>query len=263
MLVKPKFTWNDETVDLLRREVANQLSAAEISVEFARYYAAGPSRNAIIGKCSRLNIPLGKAERAVEVAQRARPKRYFPWDDPTCDKRFRELIAAGRSSAQIALAMAASFPTLPTLTAGNVQMRAAIMRLSLARARIRAPIVVQPEQPIEPEPAPQPEPAAPEQQEPTKAAPFNQANLVTFMDLAFGMCRYPVGDPDPEDGQFFCGEQSKQGESYCGRCYAITHTRQLKRTPAQIEVDESRRRIGRLRLPPGTQWIKSGGRAHV
>lgn len=199
MLEKPKFTWNDETVAMLRREVASGYSATQISNEFARYYSAPPSRNAVIGKAHRLGLTLG---------------------------------GGTSSSPRNAAGQPAPAP------------RAATPRRVQPAPQRPAPRLVEP-------------PPPPLIQIEHTATHHETTGLVTLMGLKASMCRYPVGEPDPDHGQLFCGAATDEPtDSYCPKCYAITHTRQVKRTPAQIEADESRRRLGRLRNPAGKQWTR-------
>lgn len=51
-------TWDDAKIERLRQLVGEGLSAAEVAEEFSVIYKANVTRNAIVGKCHRANIPL-------------------------------------------------------------------------------------------------------------------------------------------------------------------------------------------------------------
>jgi GcrA cell cycle regulator len=63
-------SWTDERVELLRKLAGDGLSATEIAAELG-----GVTRNAVIGKCARINVPLsGRLGRKPNEPRRPRTK---------------------------------------------------------------------------------------------------------------------------------------------------------------------------------------------
>lgn len=58
---------------------------------------------------------------------------------------------------------------------------------------------------------------------------------VTLFDLQSGDCRWPMGDPhDP--GFLYCGDNVRDGSSYCAAHHAIAYTPSTNRRPGKGDV---------------------------
>lgn len=58
---------------------------------------------------------------------------------------------------------------------------------------------------------------------------------VTLLDLKSGDCRWPMGDPrDP--GFLYCGDNVRDGSSYCAAHHAIAYTPSTNRRPGKGDV---------------------------
>lgn len=226
------FRWNDETDGTMLRMQQEGRSASEIATHFGEQYGTFVSRSAVIGRLYRLRGYKRDAPRNAPKPPRLQPRR-FVWS-PVTVQRFRELVEDGYPSAEIASRMAISFPILPQLTISAVTARASVMGLKIRngnKARIR---------PYEPKPEIKPEsivvieaPAAP--------APVEDEGPIGLMDLRDGRCRFPVGMPDVERGQLFCGAPSDPAKPYCPSCAKLAYRPSPPRSVQQEAAIEKRR----------------------
>lgn len=255
-MLKRSFKWNDETTAEMLRMRGEGQTAAQIAEAFAEVYANPPSRNAVLGRARR------KGACKTSPPGLARRKKRFVWNDVTL-ARFRELVEEGFQPFEISARMRQSFPHLPQLSPSAISTKASEIGVEIRGRRARPSLLPKPARVAEPhiEIAPEPEPIIFAQREPEP----NAGGLITLMEIRNGRCRYPVGMPDPDRGQMFCGESSDPAESYCPKCYALTHTRPVKRTQAQIEADHIRRMLARKRNAAlgGSIWGGNRERAHV
>lgn len=66
---------------------------------------------------------------------------------------------------------------------------------------------------------------------------------ITILELAEGMCRWPVGDP-LEDDFHFCGNETREGSSYCAGHHSLAYrpyTGQRKDQGRDWDVDRHKR----------------------
>lgn len=169
-------TWSDEMVAALKRQHEDGLSFAQIADEMAKEFRVHLTRNAVIGKARRLDLPMrnGSGERLKE------PR------DP-----YREVAAEmGLDPAQKPL-------------------------YRIARKKHSYPIVRKHRKRTESAPL-LPEPAPPTEPIPDASADLliPVAQRKTLMTLEQKDCRWPVGEPGTE-GFFFCGAEKAWGRPYC------------------------------------------------
>jgi GcrA cell cycle regulator len=84
-------------------------------------------------------------------------------------------------------------------------------RLQQRRERALLKLITQP-QPLPPPPVPRPD-----------------FLYLTFEQIQYGDCRYPVGDGNPF---VYCGNPTVKGSSWCLHCYRITHAPMIVRRTA-------------------------------
>jgi GcrA cell cycle regulator len=170
-------TWTNEALAILRRM---HTAGAPFSA-IAEAIGGGMSRNAVIGKATRLGIT---GDRRVTA---------YNWTPEQID-RLRLLHAEGHTAADIAKTIGASESTV------GKKLRA----LHLARGRWpKGPTKVRtspPKSKLLPPTPPEP-PRAPD------------CEPVTLLQLEFHHCRFPIGEVKGPD-TLFCGDAKKVG-SYC------------------------------------------------
>lgn len=133
-------TWTDERIELLKRHFAAGLSCREIAADI------GVSRNAVIGKLSRLNLTRGRSGD---------------------DRKLERSLAPVRATRAV-----------PRL---QYEMLATIYGESDA---------------------------------PVTAAPIDDANRCSLLELSENRCRWPISTPGEEDF-CFCGNTAPDGQPYC------------------------------------------------
>lgn len=217
MLDKPDFAWNDETEELLRVCLLNGLSASQAAYAIGERYRNGPSRNAVIGRARRRGMKLGKGNGAAVTVSRPSidpSRRLFPWGHPRCDAAFRELVARGLNSDEVAIELAKAFPAAPAPSSAAVRTRASRLGLKIfggKPARIK-------EVPAHCSPLPEQSQDGGREVESSpdlpSAATFPEGG-VTIADLEHWMCRWPNGDPRDLEAFRYCGGRSLAGRSYC------------------------------------------------
>ena len=165
--------WSDEVIAQLRGLWAEGHSTAEIGRRL------GVTKNAIVGKAHRLDLPA-----------RPSPIRRDPDVPPVRRSVVRRVEG----------------PTLPPLpsTTGETGSGFSVFTSAVAPAPVRPPVVARP---IAPRPVtPQPRPAAPPPPRPVAVAPRPYGRIVT--------CCWPIGEPGTRDFRF-CDIPSEPGRPYC------------------------------------------------
>ena len=183
---KPRMSWSDERVELLKRLWGEGQSASQIAKELG-----GVTRNAVIGKVHRLGLsnrngsaPAANAAPVVEAEDAATAEAAQPAAKPA-PKPVAEPEAAEEPDEEEAEAPVA------------------------AAVRIKAII-----------PAGQPLPPQPSANEidPEALAKVSEiekkAKRLSLMELTERTCKWPVGDPATEDF-WFCGLPVQTGKPYC------------------------------------------------
>lgn len=229
METKPVFSWNDETVALLRNAVLNSFSATEAAGEFAARYVKPPTRSAVIGKAFRLGLSFGVGRAPAAESIRVRQRNHFPWT-PRADDKLRECVVNGKSVREIITVMATTFHAAPALTEKAIRARAHKIGVSFARIARTVPSV----EPIR-IPAPKVSPPVSAQDESGRevdpspdlpSAISASKGGVALFDLERWMCRFPSGDPRDLDTFRYCGAVVDDGESYCSSCRRRVYTRE-------------------------------------
>ncbi|MFA5567997.1 MAG: GcrA family cell cycle regulator [Trueperaceae bacterium] len=177
--------WTPERVELLKTLRAEGHSASQI----AKRLGGGVTRNAVIGKVSRL----GLKRDAASFPTRRPP---FLWTQDL-DKRLRRAVKDGRTDAEIALELGAPL--------ASVSHRRRVLGLD-KRGVYRRPTLV----------FSRPESAAAthgEVRPPEPPDPADAPGKRTLLTLAFGECKWPMAQVQGE--WTFCGEQQAGEGPYC------------------------------------------------
>lgn len=182
--------WCDAAIDRLRDLAATGLSAGEVSHVLSREFDDSFSRNAVIGKASRLGIVFGggTASKARAIALKPKAARMTKaarsaseWDEAR-ERRLRDLARSGHSAREIAEVLGA--------TKNAIVGKAARMMVRLtgrARPVSRRPVV---------------DPGAP-----------NPSLSVLFLERARGQCTVILDDTAPILERRCCGAPVS-GERY-------------------------------------------------
>lgn len=166
--------WTDERVERLKRLWAEGLSASQIAAQLG-----GVSRNAVIGKVHRLNLP-GRVKAGGPATTTRAPKR-----PAAATPAARPTTFAARPAAA---ASASAAPTnRPVSRPANIISSSDSMDLTVL--------------------------------EPVELTPVNdrampQARRLVLTELTERTCKWPVGDPLKEDFHF-CGAEACDGSPYC------------------------------------------------
>ncbi len=184
--------WTPERVELLKKLHAEGHSASQI----AKRLGGGVTRNAVIGKVSRL----GLKRDAASFPTRRPP---FLWTQDL-DKRLRRAVEDGRTDAEIALELGAPL--------ASVSHRRRVLGLD-KRGVYRRPTLV----------FSRPESAAAthgEVRPPEPPDPADAPGKRTLLTLAFGECKWPMAQVQGE--WTFCGEQQAEGRPYCADHFTMS-----------------------------------------
>jgi GcrA cell cycle regulator len=166
--------WSDEVITQLRALWAEGYSTAEIGRRL------GVTKNAIVGKAHRLDLP-------------ARPSPIRR--DPDA--------APARRAAVVRRVEGPTLPPLPSAT-GEMPQTFPIYASGPAQAVMRSAVVPRPAPPRPP--AVQPRPVAPPAPRPVAVPPRPYGRIVT--------CCWPIGEPGTHDFRF-CDVPSEPGRPYC------------------------------------------------
>lgn len=192
------FSWTASTEESLRQMVEKGYTSTQICGKL------GTTRNAVVSKCKRLGLTLGR-----DRAKWKNPRFAFKWTEEASEA-LRELCDLKMTSPEIAQELSARFQ-LP-LSSSAVYHRAGLLGFSVGggqqtqfeRARLRS--------------------------RSAKAAEFKpiavetsfECRRVSLTELAFRSCRFPIGDP-LEDDFAFCGNDATAGKSYCAGHAALCY----------------------------------------
>lgn len=163
--------WTDERVEKLKKLWADGLSASQIAAQLG-----GVSRNAVIGKVHRLNLP-GRAKSTTQAA--ARPKR----------------TAAAPAPRQAGFATQQSRPTAAVAS----QTTRTVARSAGATALKQEMSVI---------------PAAELDTRPVEDVVVPISRRLSLIQLSERTCKWPIGDPLQEEFHF-CGNDSGDSSPYC------------------------------------------------
>src|SRR6056297_427422 len=177
---KPRMSWSDERVDLLKRLWGEGQSASQIAKELG-----GVTRNAVIGKVHRLGLSNRNGSAPVaNAAPAAAPEAEAP-----------------KAAAKPAPKPAAK-PSAPAEANGE--------EAEPANAPVRIKAIIPAGQP--------PPPPSANEIDPEALAKVSEiekkAKRLSLMELTERTCKWPVGDPATEDF-WFCGLQVQTGKPYC------------------------------------------------
>lgn len=162
--------WTDERVERLKRLWAEGLSASQIAAQLG-----GVSRNAVIGKVHRLNLP-GRAKAGGTVAT-ARPAAKRP---------------AATTAPSAAAPRAATFQGRVAPARANT--RAADANVQKDDAETDAPRILE--------------------YVPVSNSTLPTSLRLTLTELTERTCKWPVGDPLKDDFHF-CGCDASEASPYC------------------------------------------------
>jgi GcrA cell cycle regulator len=200
MMVSPPeiFSWTASVEDALRQMVEKGYTSTQICGKL------GTTRNAVIGKCKRLGLILGR-----DRAKWKNPRFSFKWTDEASEV-LRELCALNMTSHEISTELVARFG-LP-ISIHAVWQRARLLGISVGggrqvqamRARLRG------------------KSAKAVEFKPIAVEPSFQCRRVPLTELAGRACRFPLGDP-LEDDFVFCGNDATAGKSYCAGHAALCY----------------------------------------
>ncbi|MBV9288832.1 MAG: hypothetical protein JO288_13610 [Hyphomicrobiales bacterium] len=166
--------WTEQAVETLRRLALEGRSAAWIAAALG-----APSRNAVIGKASRIGIKLNGGTHSGLRPERPPPSE-IPW------RRARSASIGGRSRPERSLA--AAIPWRRTVSPARSRALAIPREKRRADARVYA------------------------------AAEVGEMRRIGFAEISEIECRWPLGDPTQEDFAY-CGLQVAKGHAYCaGHC---------------------------------------------
>lgn len=184
------FGWNNERVETMRVLAAQGNTAAQISAGLDH----AVTRCAVIGKCNRLGILLGKDDGRPKLATRPAtppaPMPGRPWLPAHYDQLSR-LNADGLAIKRIAREMRS--------TPGTIREKIRVLGLVRYGPPVKSQPVTQ---------APRPRPTAPAYE--TGFAP------VTIGDLAENLCHWPLwGGAATTEDRFYCGAGQERGSRYC------------------------------------------------
>ena len=211
--------WTEETIVRLRGLWAEGHSTAEIGRRF------GVTKNAIVGKAHRLELPARPSPIRRDGASGAQPRRPVP--RRAAGPTLPPLSSTSRASGQPApLALASSFATagaarLTSATQSRPELsrpeanrqesgQTAFHRLEPARADPR---------PVDPRPAEIARPAPPaiaSQPLRIEAEPRPYARSLT--------CCWPIGEPGTKSFRF-CDNGATPGKPYCGQHAAVAYVK--------------------------------------
>lgn len=196
----PAFTWTPQIEDKLRELVGKGYSSTQIGRRLE------VSRNAVIGKCKRLGLILGRDRPKAEKTQHY----FYKWPEEAKDA-LRAMCEARMTCHEISLELTRRFghdlsasavyhraKTMGLTTGGGMQTRVERDRLRNRSKKAAGPVSV----------------ALPE--------PTFECRRVSIIDLDFRSCRFPLGDP-LEDDFAFCGNETVAGKSYCAGHTALCY----------------------------------------
>lgn len=207
--------WTEEREDVLQRLVADGLTAAQIAAQMG----CGITRNAVVGKVSRMGLRLGFCHGQPRLS----PQRV--WPPALSDEQqiaLRAYAKDGLSGLAIARAIGAS--------------RQAVT--GYARAQN---IVLTPHSPVrlrQPSFPPEPEP---------EAQCRDDGSPVTLADVRGDECRWPHGEPDA--GAFhLCGQAVRPGSPYCAHHTRRAHQPHQHNRDARVAAQGAAQDSGSLRV---------------
>src|SRR6056297_638341 len=178
---KPRMSWSDERVELLKRLWGEGQSASQIAKELG-----GVTRNAVIGKVHRLGLSNRNGSAPVaNAAPAAAPEAEAP-----------------KAAAKPAPKPAAK-PSAPAEANGE--------ETEPANAPVKVKAIIPAGQPLPPQPSAN-------EIDPEALAKVSEiekkAKKLSLMELTERTCKWPVGDPATEDF-WFCGLPVQTGKPYC------------------------------------------------
>src|SRR6056297_717614 len=182
---KPRMSWSDERVELLKRLWGEGQSASQIAKELG-----GVTRNAVIGKVHRLGLSnrngsAPAANTAPAATPEAEPEVSKAPDQPAAKPAAKPVSPAG------------------TATSGGTSGADA--------APVRVKAIIPAGQPLPPQPSAN-------EIDPEALAKVSEiekkAKRLSLMELTERTCKWPVGDPATEDF-WFCGLPVQTGKPYC------------------------------------------------
>jgi len=178
---KPRMSWSDERVELLKRLWGEGQSASQIAKELG-----GVTRNAVIGKVHRLGLSnRNGSATAASTGTAAAPEAETP-----------------KAAAKPAPKATAKSATPPETREDEAEQ---------AAAPVRVKAIIPAGQPLPPQPSAN-------EIDPEALAKVSEiekkAKRLSLMELTERTCKWPVGDPATEDF-WFCGLPVQTGKPYC------------------------------------------------
>lgn len=207
--------WDDEVIALIKSLIKEKLSTGIIAERLSERFGRVYTRNAIIGKCRRMGIPLNyKPEESLVT-----PKtKKFVWSDHAI-KMMQDLAEQGFSAAIIAEQMSEHYKihisrnqVIGKAYRVGGSLRAVVAKPVYRRNGTRMQIYVEaPEAPMS------------KRQWGRNVFPNPQAVGVKFLDLEFKHCRYPVGEIRDQTLMFCGAPRMDVSIPYCEVCHKIVY----------------------------------------
>lgn len=209
-----KYYWDKHSIEFMKECINKNMSAGLIARELTKKFNRSYTRNAVIGKCYRMNLDLNS--KPANVIAQDRPDQFL-WTSIST-KMLTDLIKQGLKASDISVKMSEHY--------GVTISRSAIIgktyRMNLNKGTMGR-IKIKPEIKVKPETEEKFDPFS-EKTEGESLFLNPEAIGVKFLDLQSNHCRFPVGDPK-DNTLLFCGAPKIDlTVPYCQYCYQLCYT---------------------------------------